>query len=189
MRARFVTATGTEIGKTFVSAALIAPAARGRTAASTSRKPVLSGFPDPSGAPSDAELLLRAQGLDPTPRANSTPSHPGASPRRSRPTWRRRARARVLDFDALVDFTREARERAAGWLMVEGIGGVAVPLDRHHTVLDWIAASRMPALLVAGSYLGTLTHTLTAAAALRAARRRAGRAGRQRIRREPGALV
>jgi dethiobiotin synthetase len=37
-----------------------------------------------------------------------------------------------------------------------------VPLDERHTVLDWIAALSVPALLVAGSYLGTLSHTLTA---------------------------
>ena len=35
-------------------------------------------------------------------------------------------------------------------------------------VLDWIAALRAPVLLVAGSYLGTLSHTLTAAEALHA---------------------
>ena len=42
-----------------------------------------------------------------------------------------------------------------------------VPLDAEHTVLDWIAALRAPAVLVVGSYLGTLSHTLTAAAVLR----------------------
>jgi dethiobiotin synthetase len=43
-----------------------------------------------------------------------------------------------------------------------------VPLDAEHTVLDWIAALGAPALLVVGSYLGTLSHSLTAAGALRA---------------------
>jgi dethiobiotin synthetase len=43
-----------------------------------------------------------------------------------------------------------------------------VPLDERHTVLDWIAAIDAPVLLVAGSYLGTLSHTLTAAGALTA---------------------
>src|SRR5262249_33098177 len=53
-------------------------------------------------------------------------------------------------------------------VLVEGVGGVCVPLDETHTVLDWIAESEIPALLVAGSYLGTLSHTLTAVAVLRA---------------------
>ena len=43
-----------------------------------------------------------------------------------------------------------------------------VPLDRRHTVLDWIAALEVPALLVTGSYLGTLSHTLTAVGMLQA---------------------
>ncbi len=37
-----------------------------------------------------------------------------------------------------------------------------VPLDDTHTVLDWMTALRIPVLLVAGSYLGTISHTLTA---------------------------
>ena len=41
------------------------------------------------------------------------------------------------------------------------------PLDAKHTVLDWIVALRAPALLVVGSYLGALSHSLTAVAALR----------------------
>jgi dethiobiotin synthetase len=37
-----------------------------------------------------------------------------------------------------------------------------VPLDDKHTVLDWMKALRVPVLVVAGSYLGTISHTLTA---------------------------
>ena len=42
-----------------------------------------------------------------------------------------------------------------------------VPLDQRRTVLDWMAELRLPVLLVAGSYLGTISHTLTALASLR----------------------
>src|SRR3989338_9161731 len=42
-----------------------------------------------------------------------------------------------------------------------------VPLDAHHTVREWIAALDVPALLVAGTYLGAVSHTLSALAALR----------------------
>src|SRR3546814_7046394 len=41
-----------------------------------------------------------------------------------------------------------------------------VPLDECHTVLDWLAALALPALLVSGTYLGAISHTLTALAAL-----------------------
>jgi len=52
-------------------------------------------------------------------------------------------------------------------LLIEGVGGVMVPLDDTRTVLDWIAALRVPAILIAGSYLGTISHTLTAFDVLR----------------------
>ena len=41
-----------------------------------------------------------------------------------------------------------------------------VPLDARHTVLDWMADLDLPTILVAGSYLGTISHTLTALAAM-----------------------
>ena len=43
-----------------------------------------------------------------------------------------------------------------------------VPLDDTHTVLDWIVELGAPVLLVAGSYLGTLSHTLTGRGGARA---------------------
>ena len=46
--------------------------------------------------------------------------------------------------------------------IIEGVGGIMVPLDESHTVLDWMSALRCPVLVVAGSYLGTISHTLTA---------------------------
>lgn len=165
MKARFVTATGTGVGKTLVCAALLHQlrAAGERTVV---LKPVLSGFPGPPGEPSDAEILLRAQGLDPTPERVEA-----IAPWRFRaplsPDMAAARENRRIDFERLVAFTRGGLEGANGWLLVEGVGGVCVPLTEKLTVLDWIAASGLPALLVAGSYLGTLSHTLTAAVALR----------------------
>jgi len=73
---------------------------------------------------------------------------------------------RAIPFSELLDFCRAPRP--VDVTLIEGIGGVMVPLDHEHTVLDWIAELGFPVLLVAGSYLGTLSHTLTAVAALRA---------------------
>ena len=41
-----------------------------------------------------------------------------------------------------------------------------VPLDQTYTVRDWIANLKLPAVLVTGSYLGAISHTLTTAEAL-----------------------
>jgi dethiobiotin synthetase len=70
-----------------------------------------------------------------------------------------------ISLAELLEFCRAPS--AADVTVIEGIGGVMVPLDAEHTVLDWIEALRAPVLLVVGSYLGTLSHTLTAAGALR----------------------
>ena len=60
-----------------------------------------------------------------------------------------------------MEFSRRAAY-GRGTVFIEGVGGIMVPLDQTHTVLDWMSALRVPVLLVAGSYLGTISHTLTA---------------------------
>jgi dethiobiotin synthetase len=69
---------------------------------------------------------------------------------------------RTIGFTELVAFCRDEITSADGTLFIEGVGGVMAPLDGGHTVLDWIAALDIPAILVAGTYLGTISHTLTA---------------------------
>src|SRR3546814_19176871 len=73
---------------------------------------------------------------------------------------------RTVPFDDLVDHCRDRLAAAAGPLLIEGVGGAMVPLDECHTVLDWMAALALPALLVSGTYLGAISHTLTALSAL-----------------------
>jgi dethiobiotin synthetase len=54
-------------------------------------------------------------------------------------------------------------------LIVEGVGGVMVPLDAKHTVLDLARWLRLPAIIVARPHLGTINHTLLTVNALRSA--------------------
>ena len=160
----FVTSSGTGIGKTYVTLKLIAELkASGRRVRAL--KPVASGFDAASPGDSDTGALLRALELEPTatnldevsPWRFAAPLSPDMAAARER---------RAIPFDALVTHCRAAARRGDVTL-IEGIGGVMVPLDGEHTVLDWIAALEVPTLLVVGSYLGTLSHSLTAAAALR----------------------
>jgi len=64
-------------------------------------------------------------------------------------------------LDALVAHCREAGQNA-GTTLIEGVGGVMVPLDNKYTVLDWMRALGLPLVAVTGTYLGTISHTLTA---------------------------
>ena len=52
-------------------------------------------------------------------------------------------------------------------LIVEGAGGVMVPLNEEHTILDLIAHLKIPTLVVARSSLGTINHTCLTLEALR----------------------
>jgi dethiobiotin synthetase len=165
MSAYFVTSTGTDIGKTFVTAGLIRYLRQsGQPVAAL--KPIMSGY-DPSVVEtSDPAVLLRALG-----RPVSAEEIASVAPFRFRaplsPDVAAAREGRSVDFDALVEFTRNAVAQTTGMLFVEGVGGIMVPLDAHHTVVDWMAALSLPAILVVGSYLGTISHTLTALDVLR----------------------
>ncbi len=163
----FVTSTGTEIGKTHVTAAL-AYLARQRGLSLRVAKPVVSGIEPETLATSDPAVLAEAAGLAPdtvlddiAPWRFTAPLSPDMAAARE---------GREVDFAALVGFCRSVLAGPEQVKLIEGVGGVMVPLDLQHTVRDWIAALEMPALLVAGSYLGTLSHTLTALESLDRAR-------------------
>ena len=160
MSAIFVTATGTDIGKTFVTSGLIR-AIRGNGKTAEALKPIVSGFSPATSAVSDPGVLLDAMGDGVTPEAldRVSPWRFGAP---LSPDMAAAREGRSIDFDALVQFSMNGIARARGTLLIEGVGGVMVPLDDRRTVLDWMKALKLPVLLVTGSYLGTISHTLTA---------------------------
>lgn len=160
MTAIFVTATGTDIGKTFVTAGLIRHYRKAGRAVDAI-KPVMTGFSAEAAATSDAGVLLTALGrpvmIDAIERMApwrfTAPLSPDMAAGQEN---------RVIDFNRVVEFSRSAIASRRGLLLIEGIGGVMVPLDDRRTVLDWMSVLRIPVVLVAGTYVGTLSHTLTA---------------------------
>jgi dethiobiotin synthetase len=167
VRALFVAGAGTDVGKTWVTAAL----ARALLAAGASVavfKPVASGYDPEHPEESDAGRLLAALGRDATPDAIAAicplrfaaPLAPPAAARREGVT---------LSLEALADSCR-ARMAAAETdvLLIEGVGGLMSPLTDDATGLDLMAALGVPAVLVGGTYLGGISHLLTAAHVLKA---------------------
>ncbi len=76
-----------------------------------------------------------------------------------------------IDVAELVRWTKHQLAIGAdvgALTLIEGVGGVMVPLTEQYTTLDWMAALDVPVVLVVGSYLGTISHTLTALEVLRA---------------------
>ena len=164
MTAIFITATGTDVGKTFVGASLIRHLREmGRVVDAI--KPVVSGFDADHPEASDPGILLRALGLPVTPQEIER-----ISPWRFRaalsPDLAAEREGRNIDVDAVISFCQNAIEQRQDILLIEGVGGIMVPLDGQRTVLDVMMALQLPLILVAGSYLGTISHTLTALDAL-----------------------
>ena len=162
----FVTATGTGIGKTFVTAGLIHHLKRqGRKVEAI--KPVVSGFEKADAAASDPGILLAALGLPPdenniariSPWRFSAPLSPDMAAARE---GGRSISTRLSRSRARPPLLRQAKS------LIEGVGGIMVPLDAEHTTLDWMRALNLPTILVAGSYLGTISHTLSAVEVLKA---------------------
>ena len=160
MTAVFVTSSGTDIGKTFVTAGLVRHLRRAGRAVSAI-KPIVSGFDPDATAGSDPGILLEALGRPVTPEEIARIS-PWRFQAALSPDLAAEHEGRAVDFKAVVDFSQRAVAAAGGTLLIEGVGGVMVPLDSRHTVLDWMTALRLPLILVVGSYLGSMSHTLTA---------------------------
>lgn len=160
MTTLFITAAGTDVGKTFVTAGLIR-LLRARQQEIDAIKPVVSGFDPARAGQSDSGVLLHALGLPMTDEEieDISPWRFAAS---FSPDMAARHEGKEIDFDLLVSFCETAIDEAEGHMLIEGVGGVMVPLDQSNTVLDWITALDVPSLLVTGSYLGSISHTLTA---------------------------
>jgi dethiobiotin synthetase len=163
VRGLLVTGTDTGAGKTVVAAAIVAVLQAGgeRVAAF---KPVVTGTDDPPDPdwPPDHELLARAAGMAPADVALHT-FGPSASPHLAA-----ELADRPLEPDALVGRARDLGA-SAGVLVVEGVGGLLVPLTPDHLVRDFAVALGLPLVVAARPGLGTINHTLLTLEAARAA--------------------
>ncbi len=165
-RAMFVAGAHTDVGKTFCACALIR-AARAQGFSVEALKPVVSGFDPDDWADSDPGRLLAA--LD---RPLTAETLDAISPLRFRaplsPPMAARLEGVDLRLAELEAFCRRGLAVAdADLVLVEGAGGAMSPMAEDATCLDLMAALRLPALVVGGSYLGAISHTLTAIETLR----------------------
>lgn len=144
----FITGTDTEIGKTVVSSMFMS------SLDATYWKPIQSGLEEET----DSQFVQRVAEVDdskiiPERWVLNAPMSPHAS----------------ADLDgvsiSLDDF--ELPSFSTRHLIIEGAGGLIVPINWEYTMLDVIEKLEMPVLLVARSGLGTLNHTLLSLKALR----------------------
>jgi dethiobiotin synthetase len=159
----FITATDTGVGKTLVAGA-IADWFRRRHRRVGVLKPIATGCVHRrEGLVSeDAEFLAHcAEARFPLdvicPVRYAEPLAPSVAAERA---------GKPVDWDAVQ---RSIRMITAGSdvMVVEGVGGVMVPLDAKHNVLDLARWLKLPAIIVARPGLGTINHTLLTLGALR----------------------
>jgi dethiobiotin synthetase len=159
MRGLFVTGTDTGVGKTVLSAALLAT----MTAVEEpvrAYKPAVTGLAEPagdSGWPADHELLAVAAGMMPE-QVSPHRYGPAASPLLAAEIEGERLDREMLLADGAA-LTR-AVEHEGSTAIVEGVGGLLSPLAESFTVCDLAASLRLPLLIAARPGLGTINHTL-----------------------------
>lgn len=141
-----ITGTDTDIGKTIFAAALT------NALKATYFKPIQAGLADET----DTQLIARLSGqktLPETYRLN-TPASPHIA----------------AEIDGLeIDLDKLKLPEVAGSLVVEGAGGVMVPITRQITYLDIFANWNAPLVLCARTSLGTINHSLLSVSALKKA--------------------
>lgn len=155
-----VLATGTEIGKTYVSCAMLRRARRNGLSV-CALKPAMSGFSPDALAASDAGQLAAACG-ETLSKDNFARYCRFSFEEALAPNVAARRSGVAMSFDALVDFAEAGLQGDADLCIVEGAGGVMSPLTDTHLNVDLAIALKLPVVMVTVNYLGSVTHTLTA---------------------------
>jgi len=186
MNGLFVTGTDTDIGKTALSALLLAELRRrGITAAPM--KPAQTGCKPVDLRPEALDFRnIPPQGLKPNAQSLSIPdldyslsmasmsvskeNYANMSPYTFEPACSPHLAAEMAGTEIdIAEIVIAARTLASEFefVIAEGAGGVMVPLNRRETMLDLMQAMKLPILISARPGLGTINHTLLSIRALR----------------------
>ena len=148
MNGYFITGTDTSVGKTLVSA-IITHAVQGYY-----WKPVQSGVATDTA---DIDVVRQLTGL---PDQHFFPSNyvlqAASSPNQA-----------AVDENITIDLANCHLWNPKYPLVVEGAGGILVPINDTHTMIDLAAQCKLPVIIVSRGTLGTLNHTLLTVLALR----------------------
>lgn len=156
LRGLFVTGTDTNVGKTVVAAALLSRFAG--VPGLRYWKPVQTGIEQDD----DTAEAIRLSGLP----AGSALDEGVRLPRPLSPHLSAAHAGTVIHVAALFDLA--SRQPSSSRWIVEGAGGVLVPLNERELMIDLMMLLAMPVVIAARSGLGTINHTLLTIEALRA---------------------
>ena len=179
----FITGTDTGVGKTFVGTGLAA-ALRERGIDVGVMKPVETGCAQRNGilVPGDALKLIKAGRVDdPLDLVNPYRFHDPLAPAIAASRHKKR-----IEIKKIVSAFRILAGKH-DYMIVEGAGGIMVPLTADRYYLDLARVLELPVIVVARPGLGTINHTLLTIMALRSRRLRiAGIVINHRSKKRPG---
>ncbi|NWF73803.1 MAG: dethiobiotin synthase [Nitrospirae bacterium] len=160
-RGAFITATDTGVGKTVVTAALAVALRTGGYAVGV-MKPIETGVRSSVDVKSDAARLRTAAGSSDT----LTDMRPYAFRRPVAPMDAARLEKRAITLSIVLRAFRTVKLRHE-ILLVEGVGGVCVPITSSLDVSDLIHQMKLPAVVIGRVSLGGFNHALLTLGALR----------------------
>ncbi len=151
---RFITATDTDAGKTYISTLLLQGFSQsGITAAGV--KPIAAGA-DSQGLNDDALLLQQHSGIAlPYQTVNPICYQAAVAPHLAALSTQQPIAEAVLDASLA-----QWRELPVQQLLIEGAGGWLLPISEQRYLADWVAEQQLPVLLVVGIKLGCLNHAM-----------------------------
>jgi dethiobiotin synthetase len=149
MHSFFITGTDTGVGKTYITAQLCNMFRQAGFDVGV-MKPVATG------GRADAQYLLKQTGLkDPIDLVN--PIHfktPVA------PTIAAKLAGKTINIRKIFSCYKKLKSIHKDGILIEGVGGVMVPLGKDYLIVDLIKEFRIPAIIITRSSLGTVNHTL-----------------------------
>ena len=164
----FVTGTDTGVGKTVIAAALLT-LLRNKGVDAVPMKPIQTGCVRNGNAwiAADLEFCLSMSSL----HVSEKEKRMMAPYRFEKPCSPHLASAQTRQKIHIERIMRAFQSLQAKYpfIVVEGAGGVLVPIDGNHTMLDLITAMALPVVLVSRTGLGTINHTLLSLRELRRA--------------------
>lgn len=157
MKKYFVTATGTNLGKTYLMQQIIHQLLK-KQINFAAIKPVISGFSQENIAESDVGLIIKAQNLPITEENTQktslyqlkTPLSPDIAAFQENID---------LEYHKIMSFCSHYNNEM---LLIEGAGGICSPICLGKTNIDLASELNAELIIVAGCYLGAISHLLSA---------------------------
>ena len=154
----FITSTGTNIGKTYLTNLLIKRALK-LNYKINAIKPIISGFNIAKLEETDSGIILKALSMD---KRRIDEISPWRFKDPLSPDMAAKLAKKEINFKEIINYCNSyiKSKKDDDILLIEGVGGTMVPINSKYTILNLIKKLNIPIILTIGSYLGSISHTL-----------------------------